>query len=1668
MIMSSGRSARLPPTPNAPNNKQWAVTNNATVSSSSALLSTASGSLREPNSNNVMNSYNISNSITTRINMTPIIGISSGAVVGDGSSVDGDGGGLINRVDVATEGIPGETIDALGPELAVATSQVLENLTENERKMIIEVLNRDENVRQRDATRIMLLRAELLSLRRKGALKIGGALVGNGSSTGVGVSAQHYDSSSIIQQHQHQHQQQQQLHYYHNQQHYHQQEQYQHQQQLQQQQQQQHQQQQYQVEHNNHNRTAHPAPYESNRHCARCNIELGRITNRGAPCRVCKLRVCKACREFTTRTTDWVCVVCHKQMEIQAASRDWLGDLTQTSSDSVGDHLPTSDVLRKSIRRSWTISNADDDPNNPNAQNPVANNLYPQQQNLIEGQTAGSFPSLIVRHHSPRNHPMINYNTGSATTIAGNIGTNQTPPPFHVHTQRRILRQSTLPTTLPNNELNLRNSGSNPEHYNNVNLTAPTSPHQLHQTPFYSGDYNSDDVLNIEISSDCDNYAQAPTLTQTPQLIQQTNIVQSSSVINTPTHHRLQVRRQSTLPANPLFMSTSPNRAYSRSPERSPGEQQRYPPFVRQTSFPCNLTEPQVAINQTSLHLGSTSISTYPSPMHRTKMLPSTVNQPQPPTHYQEQYDQTINQPDESNILNKPRIMRQATLPNPEQHIKLLPTSPPKRQTSPQYRRSPEFMRQQTLPNPEAFSSNSLTVQGPANPASQAKFLPISPLQKQNFLFPNVQNPRQFLSQQNVPAVDGADPVVGGTGDQYSSSQSVNIHHSRDHNKMMKVRSHSNEEYSITKSHHLENRRLLPEIPTAGRSMNRSPSRLVRQDCLKDDRGTATHGDHRTFGEAKQQFHQFQNVTEEDDNRPEYMDYFGDSSSSFLESDEVQYEKNYNTGFSSEPRIIYNDGSDDASYQPYQRPMVHSAENMMTVEQNYIYYGPEGDSLGANLTASAAGVLPRTPIVHNRLRRRQSRDLPMPAEELSQISGAAETQQPAISVAVDEKKPAEKFSERPKPEQMRSVSEDSGSKDSIPKPMPRRSLSHPEKETQTSKKVEPTKIPSPKPLADILDKTRPISKIPTSTRRRSSRGSITNDVEDGGNLKYYVNEKRNSELSAITNNKPLTDEIQQQKQQQLDETSEKRTEHPITEKANNLGTTEQQQHGNKIPEDEEKKSNDSNTKDNQRQQEEQNNNNNDNDREGRSLTVAKQTYTSTLGEQEIQNAVEAAAVIFKKVVLQRRQEKKAAEEEEAKAAAEELNRSPVMDHSGIDPSASPLQSRGSGSSDAWHGQSDEDIDRLVAMHQNRSSLSSLGLRSDSMASVYSGAGEGRYGTVVVKGQVEFGMQYNYKLAALEIHVVRCKDLAAVDSKRNRSDPYVKVYLLPDKSKAGKRKTKVKKHTLNPIFDEVLRFHMPIASLEARTLWLTVWHSDMFGRNDFLGEVSVNLQGRVFDNPQSQWYLLQERSEPFDEVATYRGDIVVGLKYVTPESTKSTFMRSGSIVSGMGSGLRKFGSIKSVSTSKAERTAKGGQLHVLVKEAKHLTPIKPNGCCDAFCKSYLLPDRTRSSKQKTPVVKRSNNPSWTYTFIYEDVSLEDLSERALELTVWDHDRLASNEFLGGVRFSLGTGKSYGRQVDWMDASGKELSLWQNMLDRPNFWVEGSLVLRSTLDGIRITP
>ncbi len=53
---------------------------------------------------------------------------------------------------------------------------------------------------------------------------------------------------------------------------------------------------------------------------------------------------------------------------------------------------------------------------------------------------------------------------------------------------------------------------------------------------------------------------------------------------------------------------------------------------------------------------------------------------------------------------------------------------------------------------------------------------------------------------------------------------------------------------------------------------------------------------------------------------------------------------------------------------------------------------------------------------------------------------------------------------------------------------------------------------------------------------------------------------------------------------------------------------------------------------------------------------------------------------------------------------------------------------------------------------------------------------------------------------LRVRIIEARNLLATDF-NGFSDPYVKLYLLPDPSKATKRKTAVVKKNLNPTFDE---------------------------------------------------------------------------------------------------------------------------------------------------------------------------------------------------------------------------------------------------------------------------
>uniref|UniRef100_A0A480Y045 Synaptotagmin-like protein 2 n=1 Tax=Sus scrofa TaxID=9823 RepID=A0A480Y045_PIG len=317
--------------------------------------------------------------------------------------------------------------------------------------------------------------------------------------------------------------------------------------------------------------------------------------------------------------------------------------------------------------------------------------------------------------------------------------------------------------------------------------------------------------------------------------------------------------------------------------------------------------------------------------------------------------------------------------------------------------------------------------------------------------------------------------------------------------------------------------------------------------------------------------------------------------------------------------------------------------------------------------------------------------------------------------------------------------------------------------------------------------------------------------------------------------------------------------------------------------------------------------------------------------------------------------------------------------------------------------------------------------SGSVMSVYSGD----FGNLEVRGSIQFAIDYVDSLKELHVFVAQCKDLAAADVKKQRSDPYVKTYLLPDKGKMGKKKTLVVKKTLNPVYNEILRYKIEKQILKTQKLNLSVWHRDTFKRNSFLGEVELDLETWDWDNKQNKqlkWYPLKRKTAPVALEAENRGEMKLALQYV-PEPMPG----------------------KKLPTT--------GEVHIWVKECLDL-PLLRGSHLNSFVKCTILPDTSRKSRQKTRAVGKTTNPVFNHTMVYDGFRPEDLTEACVELTVWDHYKL-TNQFLGGLRIGFGTGKSYGTEVDWMDSTSEEVALWEKMVNSPNTWIEATLPLRMLL-------
>ncbi|XP_034398935.1 synaptotagmin-like protein 4 isoform X4 [Cyclopterus lumpus] len=364
------------------------------------------------------------------------------------------------------------------------------------------------------------------------------------------------------------------------------------------------------------------------------------------------------------------------------------------------------------------------------------------------------------------------------------------------------------------------------------------------------------------------------------------------------------------------------------------------------------------------------------------------------------------------------------------------------------------------------------------------------------------------------------------------------------------------------------------------------------------------------------------------------------------------------------------------------------------------------------------------------------------------------------------------------------------------------------------------------------------------------------------------------------------------------------------------------------------------------------------------------------------------------------------------------------------------------------GEEDEDIDSLVSFHKStivsgsyslHSSMSTLG----STMSIYSEAGD--FDSVEVSGDLVFSLCYDEHTQSLHVFIKECQGLAYGNAAKQLSNPYVKCYLLPDKTRLSKKKTSIKRNTVNPVYKETLKYSISRTQLFTRSVLISVWHYGRFSHNAFLGEVEVPLDTRDLDTPYTDRMTLLGKSAsaaaaggPASPFAQDKGELVISLKYVTPKNPITEKNKDKKAV------------------------IEGGELHVLIKGANKLIPMKPGGTLDSFVKGYLFPTKAKTTKRKTPVVKKNLDPQYDHTFVYKELALEQLGEMCLELTVWDREALSSNEFLGGLRLGSGKGTVKSGKVEVeMDSVGEEVSLWEKMMQYPDSWAEGTLPLRSTM-------
>ncbi|XP_072240207.1 regulating synaptic membrane exocytosis protein 1-like isoform X16 [Leuresthes tenuis] len=131
------------------------------------------------------------------------------------------------------------------------------------------------------------------------------------------------------------------------------------------------------------------------------------------------------------------------------------------------------------------------------------------------------------------------------------------------------------------------------------------------------------------------------------------------------------------------------------------------------------------------------------------------------------------------------------------------------------------------------------------------------------------------------------------------------------------------------------------------------------------------------------------------------------------------------------------------------------------------------------------------------------------------------------------------------------------------------------------------------------------------------------------------------------------------------------------------------------------------------------------------------------------------------------------------------------------------------------------------------------------------------------GDIQIGMME--KKGQLEVEVIRARGLVQKPGSKSLPAPYVKVYLLNNGAYVAKKKTKIARKTLDPLYQQALLFE---ESPQGKVLQVIVWGD--YGRMDhksFMGVAQILLEELDLSSTVIGWYKLFPPSSLVDPTLT---------------------------------------------------------------------------------------------------------------------------------------------------------------------------------------------------------